>query len=135
MNKILKQKEKISDTENRRKGEIRSAYLESIENELLELRKDNNLNLSFYIWGHSLDISDKDYIIDLFSLNNDMDRNVKVVVYYFDKNAKFSLLNNLLAILGKDKIEQWMKNGWLKFKPNPEIKFGIEEKSELEKVF
>ena len=22
---------------------------------------------------------------------------------------------NLLAILDKDKVEQWMKNGWLKF--------------------
>ncbi len=34
----------------------------------------------------------------------------------FDKPAKFSLLNNLLAILGKDKVEQWMKNEWLQFK-------------------
>lgn len=84
---------------------------------------DSQLNLNFYIWGHSLDISDKDYIIDLFSLNDDMDRNVRLTVYYFDQNAKFALLNNLLAILEKDKVEQWMKNKWLQFKPNPEIKF------------
>jgi len=84
---------------------------------------ESQLNLNFYIWGHSLDISDKDYIIDLFSLNDDMDRNVRVTVYYYDTNAKFSLLNNLLAILDKDKVEQWMKNKWLQFKPNPEIKF------------
>lgn len=63
------------------------------------------LNLNFYIWGHSLDVSDKDYILDLFSLNDDMDRSVRVTVYYFNKNAKFDLLNNLLAILGKDKVE------------------------------
>ncbi|RKG31352.1 hypothetical protein D7V21_13990 [Acinetobacter guerrae] len=79
------------------------------------------LDLNFYIWGHSLDISDKDYIIDLFSLNDDMDRNVRVTVYYFDKNAKFSLLNNLLAILGKEKVEIWMKKNWLKFEKNPRI--------------
>ncbi|QNH51516.1 hypothetical protein HWI77_01560 [Acinetobacter venetianus] len=82
---------------------------------------ESKLNLNIYIWGHSLDVSDKDYIIDLFSLNDDIERNVKVTVYYFDKNAKFSLLNNLLAILGKDKVEVWMKRGWLKFKPNPNV--------------
>ncbi|MPW44166.1 AbiH family protein [Acinetobacter guerrae] len=82
---------------------------------------ESKLNITFYIWGHSLDISDKDYIIDLFSLNDDMDRNVRVTVYYFDKNAKFSLLNNLLAILGKEKVETWMKKNWLKFEKNPRI--------------
>ena len=95
------------------------------------LKQKFSLNLNFYIWGHSLDISDKDYIIDLFSLNDDIDRNVRVIVYYFDQNAKFALLNNLLAILEKDKVEQWMKNKWLQFKPNPEIKFNemISEKT------
>ena len=88
-----------------------------------QLKQHFNLNLNFYIWGHSLDVSDKYYILDLFSLNDEIDRNVRVIVYYFDKNAKFALLNNLLAILEKDKVEQWMKNKWLKFKPNPEIKF------------
>ncbi|WP_228720283.1 hypothetical protein [Acinetobacter portensis] len=73
--------------------------------------------------GHSLDSSDKDYINDLFCLNDDMDRRVRVVVYYYDDNAKFMLLNNLLAILGKDKVEKWMKNKWLIFEKNPEVKF------------
>ena len=85
----------------------------------LDLKR--NLNLYFYIWGHSLDVSDKDYIIDLFSLNDDIDRNVRVIVYHFNKTAKFDLLNNLLAILGKDKVEHWMKNKWLQFKENPKI--------------
>ncbi len=92
------------------------------------------LNLRIAIWGHSLDISDKDYILDLFSLNDDIDRNVRVTVYYFDKTAKFSLLNNLLAILGKDKVEQWMKNKWLCFKPNPEIKFLAQESSDVDQA-
>ncbi len=92
------------------------------------------LDLNFMIWGHSLDISDKDYILDLFSLNDDIDRNVRVTVYYFDKTAKFSLLNNLLAILGKDKVEQWMKNKWLCFKPNPEIKFLAQESPDVDQA-
>ena len=90
---------------------------------LNRLRSELNPKMNIRIWGHSLDISDKDYIIDLFSLNDDIDRNVRVTVYYFDQNAKFMLLNNLLSILGKDKVEQWMKNKWLVFKLNPEIKF------------
>lgn len=95
---------------------------------------ESKLNINISIWGHSLDYSDRDYIIDLFSLNDDMDRNVRVTVYYFDKLAKFSLLNNLLAILDKDKVEQWMKKGWLKFKLNPEINFQTEERAVLEEV-
>lgn len=89
--------------------------------------KSLSLNINFYIWGHSLDLSDKEYIKDIFSLNDDVDRNVRVVVYYFDDSAKFSLLNNLLAILGKDKVEKWMKKKWLEFKPNPKIDFKADQ--------
>ena len=105
--------------------------LSTKESHLKVLIEKGKLNLNISIWGHSLDYSDKDYITDLFSLNDDMDRNVRVIIYYFDKPAKFLLLNNLLAILGKDKVEHWMKNEWLVFKPNPEIKFGaiISEKT------
>jgi hypothetical protein len=99
-----------------------------------ELEQRFGLNLNVYIWGHSLDISDKDYILDLFSLNDDIDRNVRVTVYFFDKTAKFSLLNNLLAILGKDKVEQWMKNKWLCFKSNPEIKFLAQESPDVDQA-
>lgn len=88
---------------------------------------ESKLNISINIWGHSLDYSDKDYIIDLFSLNDEIDRNVRIKIYYFDMLAKFSLLNNLLAILGKDKVEYWMRNKWLKFESNPEIKFQTKE--------
>ena len=117
IDKLMKQYQRNIDINNDRK--ILMRMKENID--ALELKR--KLNLNFYVWGHSLDVSDKDYIIDLFSLNDGMDRNIQVTVYYFDKPAKFSLLNNLLAILGKDKVEQWMKNKWLQFKPNPEIKF------------
>lgn len=80
-------------------------------------------NINFYFWGHSLDVSDREYIEEIFGFNNTKDSRVRVTIYYFDNTAKFSLLNNLLTILGKNKVEQWMKNKWLQFKPNPEIKF------------
>lgn len=76
---------------------------------------------NFYIWGHSLDISDQEYIKDLFSFNLEKDQNVKIIIFHFDEPAKYELLGNLLHILGKKKIEQWMKKGWLKFEKNPDI--------------
>ncbi|RLL48614.1 hypothetical protein D9K79_05310 [Acinetobacter cumulans] len=82
---------------------------------------DLGTNFNFYIWGHSLDSSDEQYIKELFSLNTDVDQNVRVIVLYFNKQAKFDLLANLLDILGQEKIERWMKKGWLKFEENPDI--------------
>ncbi|MQW92398.1 hypothetical protein GFH30_11560 [Acinetobacter wanghuae] len=81
------------------------------------------------IWGHSLDSSDREYITAIFGLNAEKDIGVRIVIFYFDNQAKFSLLNNLLDILGKNDVEKWMKNGWLKFEPNPEIDFGIEQQT------
>lgn len=42
-------------------------------------------------------------------------------VYYFNQQANFDLLANLIHILGKEKVEIWMKNKWLQFKENPKI--------------
>lgn len=84
-----------------------------------EIAKKNSINI--FIWGHSLDISDESYINEIFSLNDNIDRYVRVVVYYFNSQAKFDLLANLLHILDKDKVELWMKKGWLKFELNPNV--------------
>ncbi|XZW38025.1 AbiH family protein [Acinetobacter baumannii] len=89
-----------------------------IERKKLEL---SNINLNFYIWGHSLDVSDENYIKEIFSFNEEMDNNVRVIIFYYDKFAKFDLLANLIHILKKEKVELWMKKGWLVFKNNPEI--------------
>lgn len=128
-NNISKNEEDILALKNELKGENRAAYRDSLNNKIRSKQNECKLNLDITIWGHSLDVSDKDYILDLFSLNDVIDRNVRVTVYYFDNTAKFALLNNLLAILGKDKVEQWMKNKWLQFKENPEIRF-IESESQ-----
>ncbi|MDO7398125.1 AbiH family protein [Acinetobacter baumannii] len=77
--------------------------------------------INIFIWGHSLDISDEIYINEVFSLNDGNYFNTNVIIYYFDNHAKFNLLTNLLHILGKEKVELWMKKGWLKFEPNPNI--------------
>lgn len=82
--------------------------------------KEKNI-INIFIWGHSLDISDEIYINEVFSLNDGNYFNTNVIVYYFDNHAKFNLLTNLLHILGKEKVELWMKKGWLKFELNPNI--------------
>ena len=79
------------------------------------------MDLNFYIWGHSLDYSDNVYVKELFSFNEPYDQNVKIVIYHFNSQAKFDLLANLIHILGKDKVEKWMKKDWLKFEKNPDI--------------
>ncbi len=76
---------------------------------------------TIYIWGHSLDSSDENYINEIFSSDGVTYHGVTVVVYYFNEQAKFDLLANLLHILGKVKVESLMKNGWLKFEPNPDV--------------
>lgn len=85
--------------------------------------KHSGDDINFRIWGHSLDRSDQEYIKEIFKLNDEEDVGVRVTVYYFNDSAKFVLLNNLLDILKKDKVEKWMKNKWLIFEKNPEIKF------------
>lgn len=128
--KVAKKSQKLSELKEEWKF-AKAGYKDSIRDEITKTEKEMMLHLNISIWGHSLDLSDRDYIKDIFSLNDDFDRNVRVVVYYFDNAAKFALLNNLLAILGKDKVEKWMKKKWLQFKPNPEIKFEEEQQQQI----
>lgn len=60
-------------------------------------------------------------LMKFFSFNEIYDNKVRVCIYYFDPKAKFALLNNLFHILGKEKVETWMKNGWLHFDENPNL--------------
>lgn len=88
--------------------------------------------INIHIWGHSLAESDENYIREIFTLNTTESIQCCVVVYYFNNDAP-QLLNNLLDILGKAIVEEWMKKGWLRFEKNPGIDFGLIEDSELEK--
>jgi len=73
--------------------------------------------LEIYVWGHSMDASDSDYVKEIF----DFDENfVFVKVFYFG-SAKFDLLANLFKIVGREKIERWMKKGALKFEKVPDL--------------
>lgn len=72
------------------------------------------------IWGHSLDISDKEYIQDIFRLNleNSM-HEVTLEIWYY--GTPHTSLANLIHIMGKDIVQNWVKKGWLKFEKVPDI--------------
>ena len=79
-----------------------------------------NLSGKIIVWGHSLDRSDINYIKEIFELNQH-EKNFEIIIYYYNSQTKFELLANLLDILEQKKVETWMKKGWLKFEPNPNI--------------
>ncbi|MBP3946586.1 hypothetical protein J5X94_10165 [Psychrobacter sp. K31L] len=91
----------------------------------IEERKVKNEGFEFwhpieiYIWGHSLDSSDSDYVHEIFSFNNGIENSIRVIVYYYDK--PHAQMANLISILGKDIVESWMKNEWLEFIRMPDI--------------
>jgi hypothetical protein len=98
------------------------SFWQSVKNGKAITLEDKEIHqMNIYIWGHSLDTSDETYINEIFSFNTEVDEQVRVIVYYFDTQANFDLLANLIHILKKDKVELWMKKGWLKFEPNPDI--------------
>ena len=75
--------------------------------------------IEIYVWGHSLDSSDSDYIKELFSFNKGVSPSINLIIYYF--NTPHSQLANLISIMGKDIIEKWMKERWLEFVESPDI--------------
>lgn len=72
------------------------------------------------IWGHSLDISDKEYIKDIFNINTTLNYpEVYLIIWYY--GTPHNVLANLIHIMGKDIIQNWVKKGWLRFEPTPDI--------------
>lgn len=111
-----------------------SGSVRYIRQKVERVLQERSLDINFYIWGHSLDYSDNAYVKELFSFNEPYDQGVKIVVYYYE-GAQFDLLANLIYILKKDKVENWMKKGWLKFEKNPDIaKINDIEPIELSKM-
>jgi len=80
-------------------------------------------SVNITIWGHSLDISDEDYIKEIFSFNDSNAPRgcVVVTILFHSDSSRFSILANLLHILEKEVVELWMKKKWLQFKLAPDI--------------
>jgi hypothetical protein len=78
--------------------------------------KSSLSEIIFYIIGHSLDESDKEYIIDLFKfLEFDHNKYSKICVFCYDKKDQENKLKNLLTIIDKDFIVEMNRIGRLFF--------------------
>ena len=91
----------------------------AIENKMKNPSLTKYHPIEVYIWGHSLDSSDSDYIYEIFSFNQGQEPSLRVIVYYYSQ--PHAQLSNLIAILGKETVEAWMKNKWLEFIETPDI--------------
>ncbi|HRE76496.1 MAG TPA: AbiH family protein [Flavobacterium sp.] len=70
----------------------------------------------FYVIGHSLDESDKEYIYKLFEyLKTDSNKHSKICVFYFNDDDYDKKLNNLFKIIEKEIIMEMNANSRLYF--------------------
>ena len=68
-------------------------YLMALKyNDLFDSRNTNNL----IVFGHSLDSTDRDIIVDLFSFSN------KIKIYCYNKKAMSDNIKNLVNIYGRE---------------------------------
>lgn len=84
--------------------------------EVPKVLRSTSIETIFYIIGHSLDESDKEYIIDLFKfLEFDADKYSKICVFYFNRKDKENKWKNLFSIIDKDIVVEMNKTGRLYF--------------------
>lgn len=80
----------------------------------LERKTKGMMDYTFYFWGHSLDISDKEYINDVFKIVIETQSRIKI--FYHSISGKADQLKNLLSVISdKNIIEDLMKSGRLQF--------------------
>ncbi|MDV3753203.1 AbiH family protein [Elizabethkingia anophelis] len=86
-----------------------------IDSEINLLKRIENIPLNniYYFWGHSLDVSDGEYIKDIFYVVEKTDSNI--CIFYHSISGKAEQLKNLLNIINKDIIESLMKEKKLRF--------------------
>lgn len=69
-----------------------------------EIQENNYVN-EIYLFGHSLDITDKDILYKLLvESNGEGKSNTKITIFYHDKKAYAQQIVNLIKIIGQDKL-------------------------------
>lgn len=73
-------------------------------------------NYIFFFWGHSLDVSDQDYLNEVFDFVNDLKaKTKKIIIIYHNEESKSKLLLNILNVRGKKDIQDLMRSKILQF--------------------
>ncbi len=78
-----------------------------------EISKGNHKKNQIFIYGHSLDVSDKNYINEIFDLA--LKENSEIIIIYHNEKSKQQLLENMIHIRGNDDIEKLNRSGSLSF--------------------
>jgi hypothetical protein len=106
----------------------------------LHSQTQKSIGIDYFVWGHSLDTSDKKYIQRLFkeisfesaileeiAFKGHYDNYSNTVrlpastitIYFHSESSKARLLKNLLDIIGNDIIEKSIRTKYLRFMPSP----------------
>lgn len=85
--------DKIASSEYRDKVSLQDQFPKQVP------YKKFNSKHSLFIFGHSLDITDKDILRDLI-LND----NVYTIIYYFNKDVMGQQIANLVKVIGQDEL-------------------------------
>lgn len=72
---------------------------------------ERSYNIDLLIMGHSLDITDRDIIVELFNVAD------TVTVLFHDLSAKKQYIQNLVRIFGKSKFDSYRRKKSLEFLP------------------
>lgn len=65
---------------------------------------DPEETIEMYVYGHSLDVTDRDVFRELFSEDK---KNVKITVFSYDKESQEKHVRNLVQILGMEKMIEY----------------------------
>ena len=88
--------------------------------------KHTNTTYRLIVMGHSLDVTDKDIILDLFKYANE------IIILYHSDEAKASYIANLITLYGKDGFDLLRKEQMLTFLPLDSDLSKLAEKMEQE---
>lgn len=80
---------------------------------LMKLYPDDEITVS--VVGHSLDVTDKDSLEELFSIAN------HIIVYYHDKSKIPQFVQNLIKLFGKQKFDELRYEKGLQFLPQNQL--------------
>lgn len=81
------------------------------DDEYLKWVIQKHSNVSLVVMGHSLDVTDKDIIIQMFNMAKD------ITVLYYNENSEASLVTNLINIYGKEQFDELRIKKGLRFLP------------------
>lgn len=89
---------------------IKFNYEKNKDSNITQIQKSIETNL--YIFGHSLDITDKDILKELIMMPK-----TTTNIYYYDDKAYKQYIVNLVKLIGQDRLTDWVHGS------NPRIKF------------